>query len=96
MHHEEIMIEGGPIREHLLVGGVVHFQSQESSKNIAFKIGTINSNKNNFLVHMLGKINPDTSEEMNCEIFYNPDNRSGLSGMIYNIKKPFHPMLASR
>lgn len=90
MHQEEIMIEGGPIREYLVAERVVHFQSRESSKNIPFRIGTANVSKKNS-VHLLGKINPDTPEEMNCEISYNPDNRSGLSGMIYNIKKPFKP-----
>lgn len=94
MDTQEMNLENGPGRAALIVGNTVSFWAKYGLGPILFKIGTVEGIKKQ-AVHMLGVINPETPEEMNCEIYYNPDKRESFCGMIYNIKQTSRPMLAA-
>jgi len=50
----------------------------------------------NRIYQISGFFNPDDETQRLCDITYNPSSQNRIKGMVYNIRKYYRPMSASR
>jgi len=63
---------------------------------VSVSVKELSMGKGNSVFKISGFFNPDGETQRLCDMTYDPLSEKDIKGMIYNIRKFYRPMLASR
>ena len=63
---------------------------------VSVSVKELSMGKGNSVFKISGFFNPDDETQRLCDITYNPSSQNRIKGMVYNIRKYYRPMSASR